>query len=666
MGYNDYFWCNEMKSGGITLMQKGAFDFDKSAMKNLTDNIRSSLTSSTAMEIIISIMKQKLGSAGYNNKLYYLQGRTGSGKSTYMISTLFRSFISTGAESGTLYVVEPRIVLARSNAINVSRFNDDINIGDNIGYKTGLSSEVPTNPKSIMYVTAEIFKQKLYSLKEGLFSGIKLVVVDEVHLLDLPGITLLKAIYDFLQVNCDHADCPLFLFTSATIDIPALVTYYHGKKISRDGSIELTPDEIEKVYSDPLMCGYVKGTQNHPVKSLFLTDADEAANNRYVSERQKRASAVVIGRYTARKLIPMAWESNSIITSGDEEINCRDILIFIPVLSVMDSINNILKSSVSSPYLAITPRLEQHELDSWREANRGVKRILFVGYSSGYSKVSENILKYAVDPDKECRKNEMKIFVSTPAIETGKTIATLFIVVDTGLHFTQVYTPLTYDARVFYGKLLPVNKNMVTQRLGRVGREAPGIAVHFYSEKCYNKLPDGDFPSTVNAGALSTIIVDQFRFIKSDKQISYDLVRTNNYLIPISIDILISTGQDIINSFYLTPTGYITNEVNAREGITSWVIYAKYLYYELGHTLFDACFLARANRKYLPMFIMPQKVKFMITLDDIYNSSNYQRQTNQNKNEIIAAIREARMFVNQCMHSSQNSPFVHVKGKMFS
>ena len=65
--------------------------------------------------------------------------------------------------------------------------------------------------------------------------------------------------------------------------------------------------------------------------------------------------------------------------------------------------------------------------------------------------ISNELLKFPIDPSYDAQIYETKIILSTPAIETGKTISQLYICVDTGLQFQQLYVPLTYNQLTFYG-----------------------------------------------------------------------------------------------------------------------------------------------------------------------------------------------------------------------
>ena len=75
----------------------------------------------------------------------------------------------------------------------------------------------------------------------------------------------------------------------------------------------------------------------------------------------------------------------------------------------------------------------------------------------------------------------------------------------------------------------------------------------------------------------------------------------------------------------------------------------------MGKSLFEACFIARLNRKYLPVIITPSNFKPALNFDVI---DKYDKLDDSLKNEIIEAIREAKMAVNTLKYDPRNSPFI--------
>lgn len=600
----------------ITLMMKDAFNFDQHVdQERINHHFNTSLP---AIEVIKNIINVKLEEKrNLKNKIYFLQGRTGSGKSTYLVSELYKSFIKD--ENSEISVVEPRVVLTYSNAENISRNNVSLKIGEEIGYCGGNFRVNAKKKSKIIFYTSEIFNQKLI-LNE---CKSKIVIIDEVHLLDLPMISLLNTIFNSL-----NSDSPLFIFTSATINLNLLINYFKEK-------ICLTSEEI---YSDPLMIGYVKGKRNKDVTHYFV-DVNEFLDLNKLDFTKKFSEWLV----KTPLQVPIVNEE------------CKDILIFLPLTSYFKPIGTNLERLIPNSFF-LSNETNEKDLNSWRKSNK--KQTLIIGYSSGYSNLSNEILKFTADSDKERRKNERKIILSTPVIETGKTIASLFIVVDLGLQFTQRVKPLNYDPNKFYGITIPISKSNVIQRLGRVGREFEGVSYSFYTKNTYDSLEQTDLPENLNSVSLAEIYLKGKNFFHLNENFSYlelqkrlDLMKENKFIIKNSVDTLIQTGLDLIKSGYLSPI-LTFNEVTK---IEKWFEYTKIFYYLYGYKLFDSIFLARMNRKQLPFLFSPSKITLKFNLSVI---DEYENLDDQTKNEVLESIIEVKKIENTIKFNYLKSPLV--------
>ena len=597
-------------------MMKDAFNFDQHVdQERINHHFNTSLP---AIEVIKNIINVKLEEKrNLKNKIYFLQGRTGSGKSTYLVSELYKSFIKD--ENSEISVVEPRVVLTYSNAENISRNNVSLKIGEEIGYCGGNFRVNAKKKSKIIFYTSEIFNQKLI-LNE---CKSKIVIIDEVHLLDLPMISLLNTIFNSL-----NSDSPLFIFTSATINLNLLINYFKEK-------ICLTSEEI---YSDPLMIGYVKGKRNKDVTHYFV-DVNEFLDLNKLDFTKKFSEWLV----KTPLQVPIVNEE------------CKDILIFLPLTSYFKPIGTNLERLIPNSFF-LSNETNEKDLNSWRKSNK--KQTLIIGYSSGYSNLSNEILKFTADSDKERRKNERKIILSTPVIETGKTIASLFIVVDLGLQFTQRVKPLNYDPNKFYGITIPISKSNVIQRLGRVGREFEGVSYSFYTKNTYDSLEQTDLPENLNSVSLAEIYLKGKNFFHLNENFSYlelqkrlDLMKENKFIIKNSVDTLIQTGLDLIKSGYLSPI-LTFNEVTK---IEKWFEYTKIFYYLYGYKLFDSIFLARMNRKQLPFLFSPSKITLKFNLSVI---DEYENLDDQTKNEVLESIIEVKKIENTIKFNYLKSPLV--------
>ena len=98
----------------ITLNTKNSFHFHPKAIVPEKKCYDSSIY--TAIEIIKTIIREKIHGYNLYDKIYFLEGRTGSGKSTFLVSELFKNFIlNNDLQKDSIIVVEPKVILTQSH-----------------------------------------------------------------------------------------------------------------------------------------------------------------------------------------------------------------------------------------------------------------------------------------------------------------------------------------------------------------------------------------------------------------------------------------------------------------------------------------------------------------------------------------------------------------------
>ena len=634
-----------------TLALKGTFDFYEKA--KLSKEHEMWKANETAINIIINVLKAKLAKPGKNNRLYFLKGRTGSGKSTLMISSLYESIIR--GSGGKLMCSEPRVVLTKANATDVVRYNKTYSFGKQMGVLSGAEKIICSERECMYYCTPQILNDLLLSIiqlddKEAILhrlSAIKLVVVDEVHVLDTPMMALLKTIKDTVDKFSELNECPLFIFASATINIEQMVGYFF-------------PDD-ESIYEQPLMIGSVAGSSNFSVNEEFLTDSQIAEYNEREKREGRNSCYKIMAEHFYNNYYKTLDESKSyVLAPNKDKIQCRDVLFFVPLVAGIDTIGDTLKQLITDrPVFLIKKGTEMKEVVAWRNENKGKKRVLYVGFGRGYAPASDELLAKPMETDIDSLHNEIRIVAATPVIETGKTIVTLYLCIDMGLNTTSVYNPLTYDVNhsILYLKQIPANVNQTIQRMGRVGREAPGNYLHFYSKDIMSHFQLSDTAETINSACLSGLLLTHLKGFKLNT--TFDLLNENHYLYPTTTDILVKSAVDLINAGYLTIYGQLVCLRTSFEYADGWILYARYLYYVLGYPLWDALLIASLNRKALP------PVFSVFNVDP--TSLRYQLDTvlaSEPNEEVIEGIQKARNVLTKIMHGKDRT-FSYIDGKVY-
>ncbi|KAG0088836.1 putative ATP-dependent RNA helicase dhr2 [Podila epicladia] len=96
-----------------------------------------------------------------------------------------------------------------------------------------------------------------------------------------------------------------------------------------------------------------------------------------------------------------------------------------------------------------------------------------------------------------------KVILATNIAETSITIPNIRYVVDTGCHKSR-----GYNAKIGIESLLvePISKSSARQRMGRAGREAPGLCFRLYTEDSFDQLDEDSIPEIKRCNLESAIL----------------------------------------------------------------------------------------------------------------------------------------------------------------
>ena len=609
-----------------TLNELNVFSFDPKA--DIPSNLKESLNKLRAIEIIESIIKAKLESpSSLRSRLYFVNSRTGSGKSTLMISYLFHKF-------GKIICSQPRIVLTKTNALDVIRYNDDMAFGKNVSILNGVEKIYAKERITCTYCTTQILSDQLYRMMfNGKISkGYKIIVVDECHVLDSSLLSLVSIVKRFLARFSTDSRCPLFLFTSATIDVDMMVKFFFADTKLNNGK-----DITNEIYKDPTMIAYVKGTPNHEVIAKYVDPFKWLkSDNKNISNSNRTYGGLIetleesmlndpiykrvynyslgLDRFEkpperrderkpfkgkpngkpfkkkpmkAPNVLAEAALSKYLLMNYVPKPQ-GDCLVFAPLKRTLLTLGKYLYEGTKEKNISflISDETTMQEVTKWRDNHRNQKRFLIIPYARDYSVTADKLLEYATEPDKEAREYELKIIISTPVLETGKTFSNLALCVDYGLQTTAIFNPLLFNGQKLQCiKQIPANKRQVIQRRGRVGRERPGEFVYFYTEDTYEALPENEFPATINNYVMTEVLMKVIN-AQFAKHAVFDAMNLNDFLYDISYDIMLRSIHDMIRFGLYSVHGELLNNT-----IDKSTAYIEYYYYVKGHTLFESvCF----------------------------------------------------------------------------
>ena len=573
-----------------------------------------------AIDIISSVLRLKFEREGKKNRLYLLNGRTGSGKSTYFLQELYIRFV-VGSRA-KIICTEPQVVLTESNARDIINYSNGWELGKQLGVKSSRMN-IRSDLESIVFYTTQIFNDELMRVlvrndterARRFLRRIKFIIIDEVHSLDLPMMSILRVLRDFINKFGNLPEFPMVIFASATMDLDALSEYF---------DIDL---------KNPLSCAIISGSPNHPVDEYYLSSGDVAKFN--ALERTKndnRTSYNILADYVFKNVY------ESMIT---DDAYSRDTLVFVPGILGIQIVGTYLLRKISDigklPCYFIKKGDTMKEIMHWRTQNKNVKRVLIIGFATDYSDASNLILSNSEDSDEEALKNEIKMIVATTALETGKTLYHVKYVFDMGLQTKPIIIPLAYDpnAQTIYNQL-PENKNQMVQRSGRVGRVASGKSYHFYTKEVVEMFEPTTIPQTVDSYCLSDLFIHLLA--TKEKWQMRDIINENDFIYPASVDNTITSVKDLIYSGYLTPYGELTTLWHSRTDITKQRVFSKYMYEVLGYKLFDVMLFVISNVKKLPSIFDVSSFKIPASLID---NKAYMNNTNPT-HQMIEQIRRTR------------------------
>ncbi len=381
-----------------------------------------------------------------SDKVVILKSATGSGKSTVFPTEFYLRFQDILKKN--VIVTQPRILTAVSIPKTIAsepaykKENRDDNKGielyKNIGYQTKEYVRKPLE-KGILFCTIGVLLQFLKNMPvENLFKKYGCIIIDEAH----ERSTNLDLIFYYLKqiyLQNDIKEVPFLVIASATMDVNKYAKYYNTKTIF---------EIIGTSY--PIQTTYLKFDSTNIFDSI-INNVLQIHNNNL-----------------------------------DDEPNKSDIIIFIPSMSYIVKLKNLILQLNNN----LSHKLFPIGLDSGGYRDSG----------KDYNALFDDISTLKIDNEKVFRK----VIIATNIAETGITIESLKYCIDTGLVNQLEYNPI-YNAHSLIIK--PVTKSMALQRKGRVGRKHPGQFFPIYTDEIFNAMQEIQYPEIFTED-LSSILLN--------------------------------------------------------------------------------------------------------------------------------------------------------------
>jgi HrpA-like RNA helicase len=152
-------------------------------------------------------------------KVYVIRAGTGSGKSTILPPSLLK------VRGRRIAITQPTRMTAEQIPYEVVKYQSDLQMGENIGYQTGLINK--SVKEGLIYMTTGILLQQILVMDPEQFQNrYSTLIIDEVHKHDLSADFLLRALKMFYRLNWNNPNCPILILMSATIEPEKYLAYF--------------------------------------------------------------------------------------------------------------------------------------------------------------------------------------------------------------------------------------------------------------------------------------------------------------------------------------------------------------------------------------------------------------------------------------------------------
>jgi HrpA-like RNA helicase len=432
------------------------------------------------------------------DRILLLQSATGSGKSAVLPPELYHVFFEDDKRNTAC--LQPQVYNAIDIPVNaVIPFHTKeflkktgkgartpLELGENIGYQTGVFARVPV--KGVVYMTVGVLMQQINIMSdEDFMKKYAFIIVDEAHKRSVDTDIVMSALKAFIYRNYKNPLCPFMIITSATFDAVRYCDWILSdiKK----------PDRYQNIIN-------VKGQTTYPIHEIFLKyeakDMINAAVERIVQIHEEFASDFGVEHTSEFKEAERLMLKEDAEAKKKDDTFFRDILVFVSGAKDVEDIKKKMNE-----LNATHPFFQKHPVLPIGLTSDIVKR-----RDLDFTYLDKEIEDLVVEVRKgkegiDIKKPTRRVIIATNVGEVGITYKALKHVIDTGMHKSKEVAP-TMSASALI--LKPITKGIHTQRMGRTGRRAPGYSFPLFTEENYNAMLTDELPGMLREDVTQTLL----------------------------------------------------------------------------------------------------------------------------------------------------------------
>lgn len=414
----------------------------------------------------------KIPIKGPGSRVGVFRSGTGTGKSTIIPPALYTYFYEHLGIHKNIVCTQPTVATAVDIPYQIITHNKNLALGLSIGYQTGSLVRKPA--KGILFATVGILLQHIKTLTDDQFMRkYSFIIIDEVHTRSIEQDTLMYYLRELLKRNYDNPECPYIILTSGTFDPDIYLDYF---KCPADAFLDIMGSSF------PIDDHFTKlDVSNYEAFAMYLIEKYHLENLKDLNQPLRDILVFVPGSANITRLVEQINDLNSkVLIKGS--LMAREHLSQIHDYDDVTGAGNGLETAsiCLCPIAVTSANIQKGEED----------------YQNLFSPIESVSVSVKTDSGNKVVPASRRVIIGTNAIETGLTIDTLKVCIDTGMVNDSQFNP-NYGCMVLFNK--NVNQASSRQRRGRVGRKAPGVFYACYTKKVYDQMPSLPLPAILRS-----------------------------------------------------------------------------------------------------------------------------------------------------------------------